>query len=98
LSIPFFCFLFAEHCEENIMKGAIKRRESANNTTPNSNKRIVIIAYSNKLPTPDDYISNFIEEYYMKEFEQRVYLHFGPVVENQREVWVLNDNSIYAKE
>ena len=34
----------------------------------------------------------------MKEFEQRLYLHIGPVVENQREVWVLNDNSIYAKE
>ncbi len=34
----------------------------------------------------------------MKEFEQCVYLHIGPVVENQQEVWVLNDNSVYAKE
>lgn len=59
-------------------------------------KRIVIIAYSNKLPTLDDYINNFIEEFYVKEFEQRVYLHIGPVVEIQREVWVLNNNSICA--
>jgi hypothetical protein len=54
--------------------------------------------YSNKLPAPDDYISNFIEEYYVIEFEQHVYLYIGPVVENQQEVWVLNDNSIHAKE
>jgi hypothetical protein len=50
------------------------------------------------LPTPDDYVGNFMETYYKTEYEQQVYLHVGPVVGTKREVWVLNHNSMYAED
>ena len=48
------------------------------------------------LPVPDDYVGDFMEDYY--EYEHHVYVHVGPVVDNQREVWVLNHNSMYAED
>ena len=73
--------------------------------TDNSKQAAVVTDEENQgptstigLPVPKDYVGNFMEGYYVTEFAHQVCLHVGPVVNNQREVWVLNHNRMYAED